>query len=164
MGDHGAGQLSVQGGRVPFWRSGPGCYGVDLEPEERQLLRELPMQLRAAITINRADPAFRRLFPPAYAEDAAFEEEYRLLVGDELDESRSEALATLARTADATELSEADLDAWSRALNGMRLWLGTVLDVSEDTVPDDPDDPPHMLYHALSLLQELVIEVLTEEE
>jgi hypothetical protein len=137
---------------------------VDLEPEERQLLRELPMQLRAAITINRADPAFRRLFPPAYAEDAAFEEEYRLLVGDELDESRSEALATLARTADATELSEADLDAWSRALNGMRLWLGTVLDVSEDTVPDDPDDPPHMLYHALSLLQELVIEVLTEEE
>ena len=96
------------------------------------MLRALPAQLRDAIAANPKDDAFRRLFPPAYENDPKAEQEYRHLVGSELDEQRALALDTLAKTADATELTEEELEAWLRALNDIRLWLGTLLDVTED--------------------------------
>jgi hypothetical protein len=74
------------------------------------------------VAANPKDDVFRRLFPPAYTNDEAAEQEYRRLVGSELDQSRSLALDTLSKTADATELSEEQLDAWVRALNDIRLW------------------------------------------
>jgi hypothetical protein len=145
-------------------RAGPGTYRVNLGPDERQLLRELPVQLLAAITDNRDDPSFRRLFPPAYEKDKEAEKGYRLLAGMELDDSRSYALQTLSKTADSMEISEEELETWLRALNDIRLWLGTVLDVSEDDVDDEPDDPPHVLYHVLTWLQDLAITVLSGED
>ena len=68
------------------------------------MLRALPAQLGAAIAAKPEDPVFRRLFPPAYANDANAEEEYRNMVRPDLDEARALALDTLAKTADATEL------------------------------------------------------------
>ena len=136
---------------------------VSLSAEDREVLRVLPMQLRSAIDANPKDAAFKRLFPPAYENDASANQEYRRLVGPELDERRSSALETLAQTADATELSEEELEAWLRALNDIRLWLGTLLDITEDEVENEPEDPPHRLYHALTALQSLVIDVLAGE-
>lgn len=127
------------------------------------MLRALPGQLRDAIAANPKDEAFRRLFPPAYANDPQAEQEYRHLVGPELDEKRALALDTLAKTADATELSEEELEAWLRALNDIRLWLGTLLDITEDEADEEPEDPPHILYHALTGLQAIVIDVLSGE-
>lgn len=144
-------------------RSRRGSYEISLSAEDREVLRALPGQLREAMAANPKDEAFRRLFPPAYVDDAKAEEEYRRLVGPELDESRSLALDTLAKTADATELTEEELDAWLRALNDIRLWLGTVLDVSEEEALEEPDDPPHMLYQALTALQSMVIDALSGE-
>ena len=63
---------------------------------------------------------------------------------------RALALDTLSKTADATELSEEQLDAWVRALNDIRLWLGTLLDITEDEPDEGPEDPPHLLYHLLT--------------
>ncbi len=162
MGDHGAGQLSPRW-RPPVRRSRRGSYEISLSSEDREVLRALPTQLRDAIAANPKDEAFKRLFPPAYANDPKAEEEYRELVGSELDEQRSLALDTLAKTADATELTKEELEAWLRALNDIRLWLGTLLDVTEDEAEHEPDDPPHMLYHALTALQSLVIDVLSGE-
>jgi hypothetical protein len=92
------------------------------------------------------------------------EQEYRRLVGPELEHGRTLAFETLSNTADATELSEPELDAWVRALNDIRLWLGTLLDVSEDQTEDDPDDPPHLLYHLLTEIQGLAVEALLGDE
>jgi len=124
----------------------------------------LPEQLSAAIAANPKDAVFRRLFPPAYANDEMAEQEYRRLVGPELEHGRTLAFETLSNTADATELSEPELDAWVRALNDIRLWLGTLLDVSEDQTEDDPDDPPHLLYHLLTEIQGLAVEALLGDE
>jgi hypothetical protein len=164
LGDDGAGHLNTPEWELPLRRSGPGCYEVALSDENRELLRTLPAQLRAAIAANPKDAVFRRLFPPAYANDEMAEQEYRRLVGSELDQSRSLAFETLSKTADATELSEEELDAWVRALNDIRLWLGTLLDVSEDRTEDDPDDPPHLLYHLLTEIQGLAVEALLGDE
>ena len=83
-----------------------GSYEISLSAEDREVLRALPAQLRDAIAADPKDDAFRRLFPPAYANDPKAEQEYRRLVGPELDENRTLALETLAKTADATELTE----------------------------------------------------------
>lgn len=147
----------------PFRRTGEGTYRVDLDADDREVLRLLPAQLQAAVAANPGDGAFRRLNPPAYAHDEAAEREYRQLVGSDLDEGRAQALETLVRTADAAELTEAEISAWLRALNDIRLWLGTVLDVSDDMDSDEAEDPPHILYHALTFLQGSVIDALTGE-
>jgi hypothetical protein len=120
--------------------------------------------LGAAVAAQPDDAVFRRLFPPAYANDEVAEDEYRQMVRSDLDETRALALDTLAKTADATELSEEELDAWLRALNYIRLWLGTLLDIQEDAPEDDLEDPAHLLYYLLTAWQELVVSVLSGEE
>jgi len=163
VGNDGAGQLSAGRGHSPLWCSGPGEYQVELGAEERALLRDLPMQLRDAIAANRQDESFRRLFPPGYVDDAEAEASYRELVGQELEESKAKALETLAKTAGSSQLTEEEMDAWLRALNDIRLWLGTVLDISEDETAEEPEDPPHILYHVLTAIQSLVIDALSGE-
>jgi hypothetical protein len=150
------------GARRPFRRNRHGAYQVALGPEERAMLRALPEQLRQAWLTDPAHEDFRRLSPPAYAHDQESQEEYRQLVGPQLEESRAEALETLSKTSDATELSEEEMNCWARALNDVRLWLGTMLDVSEDTDEDELDDPAHLLYQILTYLQGSVIEALME--
>jgi hypothetical protein len=55
--------------------------------------------------------------------------------------------------------------AWLRAVNDVRLLLGTRLDVSEDPAqrkvsPDDPRAPGFALYDYLSLLTQELVEAL----
>jgi hypothetical protein len=144
-------------------RSGPGKYAVSFGPQDREVLRALPVQLAAAMVAKPDDDVFRRLHPPAYADDAHAEQDYREMVRSELDENRTLALETLAKTADATELTAEELDAWLRALNYIRLWLGTMLDITEDQVEEEPEDPAHLLYHLLTAWQELAVSVLSGE-
>jgi len=64
-------------------------------------------------------------------------------------------------------LTEQQMLALAQALNGLRLVLGTVLDVSEETDPDDidPEHPlaaEHQLYGFLSWLLEWTVRSLTK--
>lgn len=161
MGDDGARQLSQTPWR-PFRPSGLGTYEVELEPEDRAMLRALPEQLQQVLATDPGNAALKRLSPLTYAHDEKAEKEFRELVGADLQESRAEALDTLSRTANATELSEEEMNSWLRALNDIRLWLGTMLDVSEEMAEDELDDPSHLLYQVLTYLQGSVIDALTE--
>ncbi len=145
-------------------RTAAGTYEVRLDAESRQVLAELTTQLRNAILADRADAAFRRLFPPAHATDEATAAEYRELVGTDLEHSKLAALETLAKTATSSELTAEETDAWVRALNDVRLWMGTMLDVGEDDGPEELDDPPHMLYQVLTWLQDVIVGALSGDE
>jgi hypothetical protein len=113
-----------------------------------------------------AEPALRRLFPPAYVDpdDQEAEAEYQALMQDELLASRRAALDVLEATATRDRLDEGELLSWMTALNQLRLVLGTRLDVSEDDPPfPDPDDPTaalHEVYHYLGVLLEAVLDAL----
>ena len=150
-------------------RTRHGDFEVRLPPEERQLLVTMVGALRAALDGDvRAQPALRRLFPPAYAHpaDEEAENEYQALMYEELLASRLAALDVLEATASRDRLDEPELLAWLRALNELRLVLGTRLDVSEDDEPlPDPDDPAaalHDIYHYLGVLLEAVIDALED--
>jgi hypothetical protein len=146
--------------RRPVKRVRSGVYQVHLSSEERELLRDLPRQLKELLD-ETGDPSLRRLFPPAYVDDAEGEAEYRRLMGDDLLQGRHASLDTMAATIDAAELDETQMTAWLSSLNDLRLVLGTRLDIQED---DDPIDTPiHQLYYYLTMLEDAVIIALSSQ-
>lgn len=149
--------------RRQLQRTSGGSIRLRLSARERRLLAGLAAELAERLESGVDAPDLARLFPPAHADDSRAEREYRRLVGGELLDGRREALRVLADTAGRGELTEEELDAWLRALNDLRLVLGTRLDVGEDALadgldPDDPDAPMLALYGYLSWLQEQAVE------
>jgi len=144
-----------------------GSYALRFPAEERELLRQLPEQLRTLLEVAPEDPALRRLFPHTY-EDEQDEANYKEVVGDELLDTRRRALQVVAETADADRLTPEQAQSWLTALNDLRLVLGTRLDVKEEELlsdlrPDDPRAPDLALYAYLSWLQEQLVEALGSE-
>jgi hypothetical protein len=136
-----------------------------LPPEERELLLQLRGELLSLFANAPDDPSLERLFPPAYDDerDAA---EYRRLTQDELQAGHREALDVLESTAGRDRLTAEEADAWLRALNELRLVLGTRLDVREDTFAGgldlgDPRAPELAVYGYLTWLQESLVEALS---
>lgn len=146
----------------PVEPTGEGDFRLRLSDGERELLRTLPGELRALLDSERDDPGLRRLFPPAYERDEEGEDEYRRLMADELLEGRRAALWLVEETAGRDRLTAAELDGWLRALNDLRLVLGTRLDVTEEMY-DAELDPAHpqayelSVYAYLSWLQEQLV-------
>ena len=148
-----------------FERGENGGVELRLSSDERSLLGGLVDELRALLDGAPGDPSLRRLFPPAYEEEDE-ERAYRDLMGGELLDGRRSALDVVAQTLDRERLSPDEADAWLRALNDLRLALGTRLDVKEDTFGeelrrDDPRAPALAVYGYLSWMQEQLIEAVS---
>jgi hypothetical protein len=145
-------------------RAADGGIELRLSREERALLAGLAAELRSLLEGETGDPSLRRLFPPAYEEEGD-ERAYRELMGSELLNGRREALELLAHTSDQDRLSAQEADAWLRALNDLRLVLGTRLNVQEDTLlgdlrPDEPRAQGLAVYGYLSWIQEQLVAAL----
>ena len=141
-----------------------GRFRVDLDADERALLRSLPGQLRDLLATD--DPALERLFPPAYLSDDERNDEYRRLMRGDLTATKLSSLDVLEATIDEQVLDEEQLVGWLGALNDVRLVLGTRLDVSEEMDEEsfDEDDPralAYAIYHHLGYLQEWVVQALS---
>jgi hypothetical protein len=143
-------------------RDGAGGVRVRLHEGEVLLLRELLGELEAKLD-DPDDPALRRLFPQAH-DDPESEEQYQSLVHDQLVEGRSKAAETMRETLRNETLGADEADAWLRALNDLRLVLGTRLDVTEDLDYENLDlnEPRRDLavYGYLTWLQEQLVEAL----
>jgi hypothetical protein len=138
---------------------------LHLPLQEQGLIRGLATDLVATLGEAPGDPSLRRLTPPAY-DDAADEKGYREIMGAELLDGRRQALELLAVTAGNERLSAEEAEAWLRALNDLRLVLGTRLDVQENSLldridSDDPDAAGLAVYAYLSWLQEQLVEALS---
>jgi len=148
-----------------FERGQEGAVELRLSRDERSLLAGVVAELRALLDGAPGDPSLRRLFPPAY-DEAEDERAYRDLMGGELLDGRRAALDVIAQTVEHERLTSEEADAWLRALNDLRLVLGTRLDVQEDTFAeelrrDDPRAPALAVYGYLSWMQEQLIEALS---
>jgi hypothetical protein len=157
------------------FKRGPGdTLVVSLAEEEVTLLRALPEELRDVFEGGDDDPARARLFPRAYLDPTAENEEaeWQALVGPELLRERLEALELITATLDRAELSGEwwqialtpdEVQAWLGVLNDTRLVLGTRLGVTEDDHDIDPADPDagsRALYQWLTWVQGDLVEEL----
>ena len=110
------------------------------------------------------------MFPPAYhkPDDAEADAEYQRLIHEELVASRLSGITTVnAALRSPGPVDDDTMTAFVQAINGLRLVLGTMLDVSEDEDPDDVDvdDPQigeHHLYNFLSWLLDWAVRALSQ--
>jgi len=146
-------------------RTRSGQFELKLSADEREVLRGLPTQMRDALQLGKNDPAVARLNPQACLDDEEVDAEFHRLMDGDLNDGRLAALAVFENTVDSARLDEEEAMAWLRAVNDVRLLLGTRLDVSEDPAqrkvsPDDPRAPGFALYDYLSLLTQELVEAL----
>ena len=153
-------------------RKADGTFGVLLDEETGDVLRELPQRLRSVL--ERPDVAEKvaaRLFPKAYS-DPKEEAEYRRLLGKDLLRKKLESVKVFERTLKRWEPVKLDkrkavevtvrpeeLELWLGFVNDMRLVLGTELDIQDESWgqhfdPDHPQAQDMALLHYLSWLEE----------
>ncbi|MEO6126006.1 MAG: DUF2017 family protein [Ilumatobacteraceae bacterium] len=156
----------------PVQRTATG-FRMNLDTEERELIHRLLGELRSLLTESESvesgeptvdgpvDDRMKRLFPTAYHQrrDQEMDDEFRRLMRDDLVASRLAGLDLLADVLaphddEPPHLTEAQLMAFLQAVNGVRLVLGTMLDVSEEHEIDDIDDDHPMVgeYHLYDFL------------
>jgi hypothetical protein len=134
-------------GRRVIFEHVDGGLRLNIDEHSREVVVHLFGELRNAVIgakespYNELPPHMKRLFPTAYHSDEKRNEEYRRLTHSDL------ADAHLAVIDDAVTLlspgrtfTTPELERFVRALNAMRLVLGTVLDVSEDEGDADSGD------------------------
>ena len=117
-------------------------------------------ELRTLLLGPNDDDRMRRLFPTAYHQqgDREMDDEYQRLMREDLVASRLVGLGVIDECLGAGKnrvaLTEAQLLAFVQALNGVRLVLGTMLDVSEEHDLDEIDDDHPLVgeYHLYAFL------------
>jgi hypothetical protein len=132
-------------------------------------------------TLDPSDPVAQRLFPAAYAADPEAEQAFRELTESSLRDERIEraeqctadvAAAPVRRRELELLLSEDAASRWMRALNDVRLAVGTRLNITEEDEqspaeehadPDggeDPDSPARAAYVWLTAVQDALVHAL----
>ncbi|HSB88157.1 MAG TPA: DUF2017 family protein [Ilumatobacteraceae bacterium] len=137
---------------------------------ERELLTRLLNELSQLLVGESDDERLVRIFPPAYhlPTDAQADAEYQRLMREELVATRLSAIAVVNAALRSPEpVDDETMTAFVQSINGLRLVLGTMLDVSEDMDPDDVDDDQpmageHHLYNFLSWLLDWAVRALSE--
>jgi Domain of unknown function (DUF2017) len=114
------------------------------------------------------DPVLARLLPDAYSEDPEASAEFRRYTEQSLRSGKVAAaqglLATLPAGGGKVTLNEEQCQDWLRALNDLRLALGVILDITEESdqqsqrlSADDPRSVYMVVYHQLSYLQQSLV-------
>jgi hypothetical protein len=142
-----------------------GRFDLVLPEEHRRTISALLGELDQLIETDPSDPDLRRLSPPAYLDDPERDAAYQLLAGDELRTARRAAIDTVRASMDRSVLDEDQVWAWLRALNGLRVVVGTKLDITDEDhdpvlAPDDPQAPLWAIYDYTGLLEHAIIAAL----
>lgn len=112
------------------------------------------------------DPALARLFPDGYSDDEHASADFRRFTEQDL---RAQKLAALTTVRDSLSdwTGKSIIDAqqaqdWLRAINDLRLVLGTRLEITDEVETDfEADEPGIHLYNYLTYLQGTLIDALT---
>ena len=138
-----------------------------LSPHELSVLESLPEQ---TATLARAgDPSTARLFPPAYIDDPYSEADYITYSRPDLLGATIEALEVFRTTISSEAISQQDALSWLKALNSIRLVIGTKINIQENEEVPDPESIGQddvrsqglLLYSYLTWLQSELLEALS---
>jgi hypothetical protein len=112
------------------------------------------------------DPALARLFPDGYSDDEHASADFRRFTEQDL---RAQKLAALTTVRDSlidwsgkSSITAQQAQDWLKALNDLRLVLGTRLEITDEVETDfEADEPGIHLYNYLTYLQGTLIDALT---
>ena len=112
------------------------------------------------------DPALARLFPDGYSDDEHASAGFRRFTEQDL---RAQKLAALTTVRDSlngwtgkSSITAQQAQDWLKAINDLRLVLGTRLEITDEVEMDfEADEPGIHLYNYLTYLQGTLIDALT---
>ena len=147
---------------MSFEPEGDG-FRLTLDDNSREVVVHLLGELRSELEHTKTAapgeiPAhMKRLFPTAYHNDDHHNEEYRRLTHTDIADAHLMAIDdAVVLLAPQRVFTRDELERFMRAINGLRLVLGTVLNVSEDDYEDTEDDletsPQRDVYNYLGWL------------
>lgn len=129
----------------PVGRNDDGTFTLNLGEYEQEVLLSFTDQLKQLVSGDADDPRVRRLFPVAYALDEEADTEYQRFMREELIASRVAAIDRVTGFLSRTDpITAGELSSLMMTINGLRLVMGTLLEVSDDGAEpefDDEDDP-----------------------
>jgi hypothetical protein len=112
------------------------------------------------------NPALARLFPDGYSDDEHASADFRRFTEQDLRAQKQAALATVQGTLSGwsgkTTITSQQAQDWLKAINDLRLVLGTRLEITDEVETDfEADEPGIHLYNYLTYLQGTLIDALT---
>jgi len=164
------GDVTDPGPAVPGTTGPPAGPARPEEPEAS--LEELAALLgTAGPTSPPDDPVLARLLPDGYRDDPEAAGEFRRYTEQDLRSGKVAAaqtvLATLPAKGGQVRLGPEDAQAWLRALNDVRLAIGTLLGITEDYEDEleqaswaDPRSAYLEVYHWLGYVQDSLVRAL----
>ncbi len=150
-----------------------GSLRLRLDPTELGVLELSLDDLIAGLDeLGPGDPVWERLNPAAFA-DLDDAQEFRDMIGEDLDQDRRDRLGECRAELAASALPQGGLDLrleveaaqrWLTALNDLRLALGTRLEITaadDGTLdPGDPEIGARAVYYWLTALQDRIIDAV----
>lgn len=151
--------------RAPRMRVQPradGTFRLRWTDDDRSLLAEFGTMFGEILDSGADNGDAARLFPSAYGGDVERNTEWVAVTRDELTDRRRTALATARELMTRSSCDEAPLLALAQTINGMRLVLGTRLNVSDDGAPRAESHDGEVLecFEYLGRLQYEIVEAL----
>jgi hypothetical protein len=112
------------------------------------------------------NPALARLFPDGYSDDEHASADFRRFTEKDLRAQKQAALATVQGTLSGwsgkVSITSQQAQDWLKAINDLRLVLGTRLEITDEVETDfEADEPGIHLYNYLTYLQGTLIDALT---
>lgn len=112
------------------------------------------------------DPALARLFPDGYSDDEHASADFRRFTEQDLRAQKLAALTTVRESLDGwigkSSITAQQAQDWLKAINDLRLVLGTRLEIADEVDTDfEANEPGIHLYNYLTYLQGTLIDALT---
>lgn len=144
-----------------FNTTGDGRISLQLDPAESAFLSDMVRMLEGVGQVE-GDPGEKRLNVPAYLGDAEAAEDWRRLMGDQLEDGRArdrEVLLSVVEGEGSVSVDPARAEAILRAVNEARLVLAARLGIEVESDYEQLDAGGIVALHYLGLF----IEDLTDE-
>jgi len=166
------GGVTEPGPAVPGTAPPPAAPDAARPEEPEAFLEEMAAMLgTAGPTSPPEDPVLARLLPDAYRDDPEAAGEFRRYTEQGLRSGKVAAaqtvLATLPAKGGQVRLGPEDAQAWLRAINDVRLAIGTLLGITEDYEDEleqaswaDPRSAYLEVYHWLGYIQDSLVRAL----
>ena len=142
-----------------------GLFSINLSETEKELVDELTRNLLIKLGNESPQTLLPRLFPEAILNEPELESEYKAMTVHQLQNSHRKALEALNLLTSEKEISQDDFIFVIKGLNIIRLELGEVLDIDDESqTPSAGNSNQYRLWIVFQYLGQILSQCIEEFE
>ena len=142
-----------------------GLFSINLSETEKELVDELTRNLLSKLGNESPQTLLPRLFPEAILNEPELDSEYKAMTTHQLQNSHQKALEALNLLTSEKEISQDDFIFVIKGLNIIRLELGEVLDIDDESqTPPAGNSNQYRLWIVFQYLDQILSQCVEEFE